>query len=230
MKQYLETFDNGPGGWWGWDGNHRGYKPLALKDGTLTSRSPWWIDYNHAPPGAGYIHMVFSLNTKGPFGEHLMETGGPNGFVAQGCPRDFTNATMRLRLRGELVENGARLVLLIQGAIGETITGWMLTGQPWQVTPAWTEQSITLFPDEQQWTCLGARHDRIDYYVREPLQKILANVNVNIMLVMFPLDVAPMGAIDGDMHKLRPERDYPVWRSKLPEGYVTLDTVQIDFA
>jgi len=77
---------------------------------------------------------------------------------------------------------------------------------------------ITLVSDEKQWTCLGARHDRGDYYGRNPLETILNNVNVNIMLVMFPLNIVPMGKIGGDPHILRPERDYPVWRSKLPEG------------
>jgi hypothetical protein len=32
----------------------------------------------------------------------------------------------------------------------------------------------------------------------------------------------------GDRHRLRPEKDYPVWRSRLPEGYVMLDEVCID--
>ena len=66
-------------------------------------------------------------------------------------------------------------------------------------------------------------------YGIKPLEEVLSDVNVNIMLVLFPLDVAPMGAIDGDPHRLRPERDYPVWRHRLPEGYVTLDSVEISF-
>jgi len=57
----------------------------------------------------------------------------------------------------------------------------------------------------------------------------LVNVDVNIMWVLFPLDVSPMGDIDGDPHLLRPERDYPVWRHKLPEGYVALDEIRIEF-
>ncbi len=35
--------------------------------------------------------------------------------------------------------------------------------------------------------------------------------------------------LNGDPHLLRPEKDYPVWRSQLPEGYVTLDEVRITF-
>ncbi|MCY4374318.1 MAG: hypothetical protein OXC31_11140 [Spirochaetaceae bacterium] len=46
--------------------------------------------------------------------------------------------------------------------------------------------------------------------------------------LLYPITVVPMGPIDGDMHKLRPNREYPVWRHELPEGYVTLDSVRIE--
>lgn len=229
MKTYIETFDRGRGGWWGWNGNDMGYKPLEYQPGSVTSRSPWWIDYNHAPPGAGYLHMIACMNTRGPFGEHIKEVGGDNGFVASGCPLDFRDAKLTVRLRGELIQNGAQLVLLVQAAEDGTVCGWFTSGQPLAVTPDWSEQSITLVNDESRWTCLGGRHDRTDYYVRRPLDSILGNVNVNIMFILFPLTVVPMGPIAGDPHRLRPERDYPVWRSKLPEGYITFDTIRIDF-
>ena len=64
---------------------------------------------------------------------------------------------------------------------------------------------------------------------RTPLLQVLGEVNADILLVLFPLDVAPMGPLSGDPHRLRPERDYPVWRSRLPEGYVMLDQVRIEF-
>jgi hypothetical protein len=35
--------------------------------------------------------------------------------------------------------------------------------------------------------------------------------------------------LNGDPQLLRPEKDYPVWRSRLPEGYVLLDDVRIQF-
>ena len=55
MRTYRETFDNGRSGWFGWIDNARGPKPLERGESTVTSRNPWWIDYNHAPPGAGYL-------------------------------------------------------------------------------------------------------------------------------------------------------------------------------
>lgn len=228
-KTYKETFDNDQGGWWYYINNAQGPKKLEHQDGTVTSRSPWWIDYNHAPPGAGYIHMLFCLTTAGPITEHYMEVAGPNRFVSEGFNTDFANARLSLRLKGELENRGARLVLLVQSKVGEIITPWALTSQPFEITKDWSQQTVTCLPDADQWTCLGGRHDRQDYYDRADLAKALQDVNVNIMLILFPLTIEPMGPIDGDMNILRPEKDYPVWRSKLPEGYVTLDTVEIEF-
>jgi hypothetical protein len=236
--KYIETFDDGPGGWYGWLSNAAGPKPLEIRESCAISRSPWWIDYNHAPPGAGYLHLLYMLNTAGLAGEHQREVQGENHFVRGGCPTDFTHARMTLRLRGELEARGAQLLLLCQAVQacpersrkGGICSGWLLTGQPFRVTPDWSEQTVTLVPDPAQWKCLGSRHDRTDFYGEIPLATVLRDVNTDILLVLHPLDVAPMGPFVGEPHRLRPERDYPVWRSRLPEGYVWLDEVRIDFA
>jgi hypothetical protein len=228
--QYRESFDDGPGGWYGWISNAAGPKPLEIKDGCAISRSPWWIDYNHAPPGAGYMNLLYMLNTGGKPGEHQREVEGENRFVSGGFPTDFTQARVTLRLRGELEARGTRLVLLCQAVQGGLCSGWLLVGQPFRVTEEWSEQTVTAVPDPGQWTCLGSRHDRSDFYGYLPLSTVLAEVNTDILLVLHPLEIAPMGPLAGDPHRLRPERDYPVWRSRLPEGYVLLDEVRIDFA
>jgi hypothetical protein len=229
MPTYRETFDDGPGGWHGWTSNSGGPKPLEIRDSCAVSRSPWWIDYNHAPPGAGYMNLLFMILTRGAPGEHLREVAGANRFINGNFGTDFTNAKLTLRLKGELLARGTQFHLLVQGVHGGMCTGWILTGQSFEVTPDWSEQTVTCVPDESQWTCLGSRHDRVDYYGRTPLKTVLADANADILLVLYPLDVAPMGPLNGDPHKLRPEKDYPVWRSKLPEGYVLLDEVRVEF-
>ena len=227
---YLERFDHGPGGWYGWTNNSLGPKPLEITDGALLSRSPWWIDYNHAPPGAGYLHMAFCLTTKGPgIPEAYMEAGGRNRFVEEGFSTDFTNAKLAVRLQGELETRGAQLVLLVQGQVNGLTSGWVLTGQPFRVTQEWTEQVATLRPDPMLWTCLGSRHDRTKSYGRVDLPTVLHDV-LNILLILFPLTVVPMGPIKGDPHLLRAGKDYPVWHGRLPEGYVMLDEVRIELA
>ena len=54
-RTYVTTFDDGPGGWVG--------RKVALEvaDGIAISRSPWWVDANHAPPGGGYLHLLYIL-------------------------------------------------------------------------------------------------------------------------------------------------------------------------
>lgn len=229
-QTYLETFDQHRGGWWGWLGNDKGFNRLQWETGVVTARSPWWIDYNHAPPGAGYLHMLFCLNTKGPFSDHHKDIADDNRYVAAGCPLDFRNARITLRVRGELRERGAHMVLLLQGTISGITAGWLLTGQPFAVTPEWNELTAVATQDPKQWTCLRGRHDRLDYYNYHPLEAIVGNVNVNLMLVLFPLMVIPMGPLKSDPNVLRAGKDYPVWASALPEGYIELDTVKIDFA
>lgn len=229
-KTYVETFDQGPGGWFGWVSNSVGPKPLEVRDSCLVSRGPWWIDYNHAPPGAGYLNLVAMLLTRGPFGEHQREVAGENRFVSGGFGPDFTNAKITLRLKGELLAHGARFCLLVQSIQEGICSGWMLTGQPFEVTPEWTTQTIIARPDPREWTPLGSRHDRTDFYGTIDLSKVLANVNTNILLVLYPLDVVPMGPLAGDPHRLRPEKDYPVWRSRLPEGYILIDEARIEFS
>ncbi len=229
MTAYIETFDEGPGGWFGWISNSEGPKPLEIRKSCAISRSPWWIDYNHAPPGAGYMHLLYMLFTAGVAGEHHREVAGINRYITGGFGTDFTNARITLRLKGELLARGTRLHLLCQGVHDGICTGWLLTGQTFEVTANSSEQTVICTPDESQWTCLGSRHDRADFYGNTPLATVLGDVNADVLLVLFPLDIDPMGPVDGEPHVLRPEKDYPVWRSRLPEGYVMLDDVRIEF-
>ena len=92
----------------------------------------------------------------------------------------------------------------------------------------WSRQTVTITPDESQWTFMGLRHDRTDSYGHVDLKTVLSEVNIDTLLVI-PANVVPMGPLEGDMHKLRPELDYPVWRSKLPDGYIMLDEVKIEY-
>lgn len=226
---YRETFDHGPAGWWGWGGNHIGLKTLPHRDGYVETISPWWIDYNHAPPGAGYLHMLFCLSLRGPFGEQMQEAAGPNGFVKGGHSSNLQDTRIVVRTRGEVRLRGANMVLLVQGTHDGLTAPWALTSQPIPVEKDWTETTLTLRPNESEWTCLKGRHDRTDYYGYRPLERCLKDVNVNLMLIMFPLDIRAMGDPGGDIHTLRPERDYPVWRSDLPEGRIQLDTFEIHY-
>jgi hypothetical protein len=169
------------------------------------------------------------FNTRMPAGEVAREVAGPNRFANDKYPTDFTNAKIKVRIRGELEPAGANVCVLVQGMQDGICSGWVLHGQPIRVQPEYTETTVICKPDESQWTCLGSRHDRRETYGVKPLAKILANVDVNVYLVLFPVKPRPMGPIAGDPHILRAGRDYPIWPSSIAQGYVGVDRIEIEF-
>jgi hypothetical protein len=230
VATYVEDFDNGPGGWMRVVDNYAPIAALPVKDGVVRCQGPWWVDYNHAPPGGGYLQLLMCMITKGAAGESTREAAGENRFVKGNYPTDFTNARLTIRLRGEMEAAGTKFSVLIQGSIDGITSGWVLTGQTFEVTPDWSEQTVTLAPDPSQWTSIGSRHDRTDTYGEKPLLDILRNVNVNMHLIMFPVKPRPMGKIAGDPHILRAGRDYPIWPSSIAQGYIEVDRISIEFA
>lgn len=229
---YYEDFDESPGGWIGWTSNRSGPAQLERRDSSIVTRSPWWIDYNHAPPGGGYLHVLFALQTKPHFNlnAQMHELGGVNRFIEDKLPTDFTNARVTLRLRGEVNLRGAQLLLLAQARVGEHFVNHTLVRQPFKVTSHWSEQTVQLSPDPMQWKCLGARHDRADFYGVGPIESVLRDLNNNIIIVLHPLDVQPLDARVEEPHLLRAGEDYAVDTSKLPSGLIMIDSVRIEFA
>ncbi|MCM8822235.1 MAG: hypothetical protein NC831_05410 [Candidatus Omnitrophica bacterium] len=225
---YTETFDDGPGGWLGWDKN--GAFRLEIKDSSIISESPWWIDCNHCFPGAGFLHILFALHTshKNINPEPLIRVADRNRFVDGNFPTDFTGAKITLKIKGEVDLKGSNLYLLVQGNTGKIWVNQIFTGYPIKITKDWSIQSFTLIPDQKFWTQLGSREDRKNTYGEGPIEKLLANVNGDIIFVLFPLNVAPVDK-NVDPYKGWAERDYEVDREKLPSGYVMLDEAEIEF-
>lgn len=64
-RSYVEDFDHGPGGWVRVVNNFAPPAALPIKDGVVRCRGPWRVDYNHAPPGGGYLQLLMCLVTCG---------------------------------------------------------------------------------------------------------------------------------------------------------------------
>ena len=56
------------------------------------------------------------------------------------------------------------------------------------------------------------------------------DLNGDIIFVLFPVDVVPAEPMEGNPHHLRAGEDYEVDRSRLPEGWVMMDTIEIEFS
>lgn len=227
---YTESFEDGAGGWIAWLGPNRPV-PATIEDGALVSRSPWGIDTNHAPPGGGYLHLLFILHTASQ--PDPSPTYGPllhgNRFIDGGYPRDFRNARVTLRLKGAVDLQGAELRLHCQSRLGDRAINFVLTAQSFVITPDWTEQTITLAPDPAQWLCLGARRDLTDVYGWGGIEEVLRDVNIDIILLLHPLRIVPLNPQQGGPHQRRAGSDYEVDSSFLPSGEISLGNVQIEF-
>ncbi len=232
VVRYRESFDAGCGGWTAWQAGGGGPRPLKIVDGAARSESPWGIDFNHAPPGAGYLHLLYVLLT-GIRTRSVDAITPGNRFQDDGYPLDFRDATMRVRVRGELDRKGSQLLLLVQAdlpAPGPRVN-LVLHRDPIVVQPQWTETTLTLSSDDTAWTCLGTCGQNADCerYGCGPAEQVLANLNVDLILVLFPLDVAPAVPVAGDPHRLRAGRDYPVQTDRLPQGWVELDWIEWEY-
>jgi len=229
---YVETFDDGAGGWFAWRPGSHMPSPLEecaippdIRDGAFVSRSPWFVDSNHAPPGAGYLNLLAFLLTTA---EDVPRHGRPNRFVEGSFSRDLRNARLTVRVRGEVEWRGAELLLLVQSRLQHTTANYVLTERPIQVAAEWQEQTLTLSTDPSQWTCLGARWDLQDYYGCGAINDVLADVNVDLIFVLFPVTVVPLEPRT-EPHRARPHLDYDIDWDALPSGRLVFDTVRIDY-
>ena len=227
---YRENFEDGAGGWIAWLGPGQP-APAVIEDGALVSRSPWGIDSNHAPPGGGYLHLLFILHTapQANPGDSYGPLLGGNRFIDGGYPRDFRNARLTLRLKGDVDMQGAELRLHCQSRVGDKAINFVMTSQSFTVTKDWSEQTITLAPDPAQWLCLGARHDLTDVYGWGEIESVLRDVNIDIILLLHPLRIVPLTPQPDGPHSQRAELDYEVDRRHLPSGEIRVGEVQIDF-
>lgn len=224
---YLETFDQGSGGWCAWG---TGTNLPELKDGALITRSPWRVDPNHAPPGAGYLHLLTYLYTHPTYyTAEFAAAVGVNRFLAEQKDRNLTNARMTVRLRGNVDLRGAQLTLWVQADIGDTRPNFVLTGQSLTITPEWSEQTLLLTDDPTQWTCAGGRHDLTKLYGYGDIRDALRDVNCDLILVLFPLNVVPLNAPYADRDRLRTNNDYAPDYQYLPSGVIEFDTIKIEY-
>jgi len=159
----------------------------------------------------------------------MQAAGGINRFIEGHFPTDFTEASLTLRLRGSVDLRGAQLVLHAQSRINGIFVNQTLVGQPFSITPQWSEQTVRLMPDPSQWKCLGSRHDRTEFYGDGDIANVLRDLNGNIILILYPLNVVPAAQEITQPHLLRAGEDYEIDRSLLPAGHVMVDEVRIDF-
>jgi len=234
---YYQSFDEGTGGWM----CDAGSIP-AIADGAVVCSSPWTVDFWHAPPGGGYLHLLMWIHTNAAWVEQWYPDYPGNSYVEGGYPTDLTNARVTVRLRGDVDLQGAQLHVWVQAEVPPGVrANYVLSGQPISFSTDWSEQSVVLTPDDHQWTCMYGRWDRlidsgsglIPYGCAEGgIAEVLADVNVDIIIVLTPLNIVPLEPLADPslLHYLRAGVDYALDTGFLPSGTIEFDWLRIDYA
>ena len=213
---YRESFDRGAGGWHYYATTSAGEAvldrvPWNAEQQCVTSASPWWIDPNHKPPGAGYLNIVAFIWMKGYRG------GVPYRWM------DLRDAVLSLSIKTEgLDTKGGHLCLWIQHRYEQGSHFWFQNpfaygprGDEWKranlaltryrieemATPGqWTKVTLVLAPDKGAWTNLGTSTERTANYGVVSPARALAKVTTDLGFIILPVDPTnpPTGSVSID--------------------------------
>lgn len=68
-----------------------------------------------------------------------------------------------------------------------------------------------------------------DEYGCDDIDNVLADVNLDIILTLFPVNVVPAGVEIEDINIPRAVEDYSVDQQYLPMGLIMFDTIKIEY-
>ncbi len=174
--------------WTSWLGMLACTHPAPVAAGSMALKSPWWLDNNHAPPGAGYLSLLTWLYL-----------GGINDAPTENLKElDLRDAILRVALRVEDLDlKGGQLVFWFQTLMDDgRYANFAYTGEPLNLLlhrrDARNRIEVTLDPDEARWTCLGTSQSRGDTYGCMPLADAMGKVNTDFGFIIFPVDGSPL--------------------------------------
>ena len=68
-----------------------------------------------------------------------------------------------------------------------------------------------------------------DEYGCDDIDEVLADVNLDIIFILFPVKVVPAGVDIEDVNVPRAVKDYPVDQQYLPKGLIMFDKIKIEY-
>lgn len=197
-ERFVEDFANGIG-YWGSSGAN------TVADGVFSSTA-WGYDNNHLTVygGVGMLHLFAYID------KQQWETTEEDGRIV-GC--DFTNATVKIRARGESFSaNGSQFMVHIQARhpyIAGQFVNWTYTSEPRTLTNIFQDIVWTLEPKHWRWQwAKGAAGGGYDIFL--PLHESLQSIH-NIHFVMLGPDNVghPTGSFEMDSCEILFNRNGP---------------------
>ena len=175
--------------WTSWLGLQACTVDAPIEGERMVLQSPWWLDPNHAPPGAGYLSLLTWVYLDGPPGSSTHGVGAI----------DLRDATLRIAIRAQDLDlKGSHLHFWFQTAMPDgRFANFVYTRAPIDALfvpggNALELIELDLSSDPQAWTCLGAASDRVDTYGCTNIGDALHAVNNDFGFILFPVSGSPL--------------------------------------
>ncbi len=167
--------DNPISCWISWLNLYACTVPSSIINGHNEIKSPWWLDENHAPPGAGYLNLLTWTYPKEPI--------------------DISNAILELEIATQNLNlKGSKLLFWFQNnAPNGKFANFALTGTPIDVKSDGITRRILLdlSSKKDNWTCLGTSLSRADTYDCMPVEESAKKVDIDFGFIIFPVSSNP---------------------------------------
>lgn len=168
------------GCWQSWQNKFACTSFAPIIGGECVLSSPWWLDPNHAPPGAGYLNLLLY---------NYIDTIFPGNKAGI----DLTGKTLYLELRSKSLElKQSKLLFWFQtkASNGKHIN-FAFTAAPIILDQNRTIVKLKLTNKPADWTCLGSSIDRANTYDCVSIAEAITNVNLDFGLVILPTSDDP---------------------------------------
>lgn len=169
-----------------WRGKNACTVIAPVENGNMILESPWWLDNNHAPPGAGYLNLLA-----------FTYMGKPTGPADPTSALDLTNGLFVISMKTENLDlKGAQLLFWFQVVSPNgKYTNYALIGAPiYQGSSVMQSNQIYVYlpNDSKMWQCLGSSDARSDTYgCSISFQDAIKNVNNDFGLIIMPTQSDP---------------------------------------
>jgi len=160
-----------------------------VQNGRMQLTSPWWLDPNHAPPGAGYLSLITWVYLDGPAGSSTF--GKPT--------LDLTGTTLEVALRAPDLElAGGRLMFFFNTSMpGGKYANYAYSRTPIDAKLRPGDRDLTLVEiklssDADAWTCLGTSDVKSDLYACVDVTQAMRAIDNAFGFMILPVSDSPL--------------------------------------
>jgi len=206
--------------------------PDKLGNQYLYSTGPWWVDGNHAPPGYGYLSLVFLCLLRPDKLQNM-------SFDPHLCYPNMREMNIRGKIRGHSADlKGADLLFWFQcySEKTEKNINYALIGKP--LNEKLLNGKINDFElnvdveNTEDWVCLGSCAEKSHLYGELDLNNLDAAKPLNMGFILTPMDVKPVWPDECDLSSpmnLTTESLWPIDTHSLPTGTIAIYDLEIEY-